>query len=105
VTAIQMQGRGPGFCNTGEQTRASATLTVTSESGAALPGVRVTAHFFDDYWLDQVVTGKTNSVGQVTLKHTGPPCIGAIAILVTDATKRGRTFDRTAGILTAHIIP
>jgi hypothetical protein len=104
VTAIQMQGKGPGFCNQGKA-RAAAKLTVTDEAGGTLAGVRITGHFFDDYWLDQLVVGRTNSLGQVTFKHVGPPCVGAIAFLVTDASKAGRTFDRMTGILTRYVIP
>jgi probable HAF family extracellular repeat protein len=104
VTGIQMQGIGPAFCDQG-QVKVRAKLLVKSETGAALSGVQVTAHFFDDYWLDQVVVGQTNSQGQVQFQHVGPPCIGAIAILVTGATKAGRTFDRTKGLLTKYVIP
>ena len=83
-----------------------ATLTVRDELGIPLSGVRVTGHFFDDYWLDKTVVGKTNTNGQVTFRHVGPPCVGAIAFLVTDARSRqARTFDRTTGILTDYIIP
>jgi len=67
--------------------------------------VTITGHFFDDYWLDEVVTGRTNAAGQVTFKHVGSPCVGAIAFLVTDAVMAGRTFDRTTGILTSYVIP
>ena len=81
--------------------------------------MRVTGHFFDDYWLDETVVGMTNANGQVTFKHVGPPCVGAIAFLVADAeaiqartlspTVAQRalrsTFDRTTGILTNYVIP
>jgi len=76
------------------------------EEGVPLSGVRVTGHFFDDYWLDETVVGQTNSNGQVTFQHVGPPCLGAIAFLVTNAEARpARTFDRTTGILTNYVIP
>lgn len=52
-----------------------ATLTVTEGAGTRLPGVRVTGHFFDDYWLDQTVAGKTDAVGNVTFRHVGPPAL------------------------------
>jgi probable HAF family extracellular repeat protein len=105
VTSIQMVGKGPGFCDQGNA-QAKARLTVTNEAGTPLSGARITGHFFDDYWLDQIVVGKTNAAGQVTFKHVGPACVGAIAILVTDAaTRPGRTFDRTTGILTNYVIP
>jgi hypothetical protein len=83
-----------------------ATLTVTDEAGTPLPRVRITGHFFDDYWLDHTVAGRTNTSGQITFRHWGPACVGAIAFLVTNATtKPGRTFDRTTGILTNYVIP
>ena len=105
VTKIDMLAKGPAYCDQGS-TRALARLTVTDEAGIKLPSVRVTGHFFDDYWLDHVVTGKTNAQGQVTLKHQGPACVGAIAFLVTRATTSpARALDRTTGILTKYVIP
>jgi hypothetical protein len=100
-----MKGKGPAFCDQGSA-QAQARLTVKDETGVPLSGVRVTGHFFDDYWLDETVVGKTNSNGQVTFKHVGPPCVGAIAFLVTNAEARpARTFDRTQGSLTTYVIP
>jgi probable HAF family extracellular repeat protein len=105
VADIQMVGKGPAFCNQGSD-HVKATLTVTDEAGNSLSNALITAHFFDDYWLDQVVAGRTNASGQITFRHHGPACVGAIAILVTDATTNsGRTFDRTTGILTKYVIP
>jgi len=105
VTNIQMKGKGPDRCDQGSA-QAQAKLIVKNEAGVPLSGVRVTGHFFDDYWLDETVAGKTNSNGQVTFKHVGPPCVGAIAFLVTNAeAKPARTFDRTKGILTNYVIP
>ncbi len=105
VTSIQMKGKGPAFCDQGSA-QAQAKLTVTNEAGVPLAGVRITGHFFDDYWLDETVVGKTSANGQVTFKHVGPPCVGAIAFLVTNAEARpARTFDRTKGILTNYVIP
>lgn len=105
VTSIEMMGKGPGFCDQGNA-QAKTRLTVTDEAGTLLPGAQITAHFFDDYWLDQIVVGQTNAVGQVTFKHEGPACVGAIAILVTKAaTRPGRTFNRTTGVLTNYVIP
>jgi hypothetical protein len=82
-----------------------AKLTVTDESGSPLRGVRVTGHFLDDYWLDQMVTGKTTPRGTVRLVHDGPACVGAVAFLATGAAATGRTFDRTTGTLTDFVIP
>ncbi len=118
VTNIQMTAKGPAFCDQGS-VQAHATLTVKNEAGVPLPGVVVTGHFFDDYWLDETVVGITNSSGQVKFTHVGPPCVGAIAFLVTDAESMqarplSRTvaqrpvrsiFDRTTGILTNYVIP
>jgi hypothetical protein len=105
VTSIQMTGRGSARCDQGN-VDVKAKLTVADEFGLPLSGVRVTGHFLDDYWLDQTVTGNTNSNGQVTFRHVGPPCVGAIAFLVTDARIRlPRTLDRTTGILTNYMIP
>jgi probable HAF family extracellular repeat protein len=105
VISIPMRGTGPAYCDQGAA-KAMARLTVTNEAGAKLSGVTVTARFFDDYWLDESVVGTTNSRGQVTFKHVGPPCVGAIAILVTDATSvPARTLDATTGVLTNYVIP
>jgi hypothetical protein len=105
VTSIQMKGKGPAFCDQGSA-QAQAKLIVKDEAGVPLAGVKVTGHFFDDYWLDETVSGKTNASGQVTFKHVGPPCVGAIAFLVTNAqAKPARVFDRTKGILTDYVIP
>lgn len=105
VTSIQMVGKGPTFCDQGNA-QVKAKLTVTDEAGVPLSGARITGHFFDDYWLDQIVVGKTNTAGQITFKHQGPACVGAIAFLVTDAaTRTGRTFDQTTGVLTNYVIP
>jgi hypothetical protein len=105
VTSIQMRGQGPPFCDQGSA-QAEAKLIVKDEAGVPLSGVRVTGHFFDDYWLDETVVGQTNSNGHVTFRHVGPPCVGAIAFLVTNAEARpARTFDRTTGRLTNYVIP
>lgn len=105
VSAIQMRGTGPGYCDQGRN-NISTRLTVTDEAGIGLPGVTITGHFFDDYWLDKTVVGTTNARGRVSFTYRGPPCVGAIAFLVTDATSSsGRTLDRTTGVLTNHVIP
>ena len=104
VVSLKMTGTGPAYCDQGKD-RVTATLKVTDQAGRALAGVRITGHFFDDYWLDHLVGGTTNPRGKVTFKHVGPACVGAIAFLVTDAAKGGRTLDRTTGILTKYVIP
>jgi hypothetical protein len=105
VITLQMKGKGPAFCDQGSA-RALARLTVTDEAGTKLSNVTITGHLLDDYWLDQLVVGKTDARGQVTFKHVGPPCVGAIAVLITDATSvPARAFDRTTGVLTNYVIP
>lgn len=104
VVELKVSANGPEYCDGGE-VRAKAKLTVVNESGDPLRRVRVTGHFFDDYWLDRSVVGRTDAQGQITLKHNGPPCVGAIAFLVTEATKRGLALDRTTGTLTGYVIP
>jgi hypothetical protein len=105
VTNIQMTGRGPARCDQGS-VDVKVKLTVKDELGIPLSGVRITGHFLDDYWLDETVVGNTNFNGQVIFRHVGPPCVGAISFLVTDArTRLARTFDRTTGILTTYVIP
>jgi hypothetical protein len=80
-------------------------LTVTDEAGAPLRWVQVSGRFLDDYWLNQPVSGLTNSRGVVRFVHDGPACVGAIAFLVDGATKGRRTLDRTTGTLTNSVIP
>jgi hypothetical protein len=104
VANVEMVGKGPAFCDQGRAV-ALARVTVTDEAGTALSGVRVAGHLMDDYWMDHVVAGQTNAQGRVTFRHSGPPCVGAIAFLVSSATKAGRSFDRTTGVLTDYVIP
>ena len=105
VTAIVMRGNGPAFCDQGN-IQVRARVMVTNEAGVKLPGVALTGHFFDDYWLDETVVATTNAQGQAILSHVGPACVGAIALLITDATTvPARTLDRTTGILTSYVIP
>ncbi|MEO5718800.1 MAG: hypothetical protein ABIR29_09540 [Chthoniobacterales bacterium] len=100
-----MKRKGPAFCDQGTA-QAQAQVTVTNEAGVPLAGVTITGHFLDDYWLDQVVSATTNARGQAKFKHVGPPCVGGIAFLVTDAVSTpARIFDRTRGILTNFVIP
>ncbi len=105
VKSIRMKGQGSSRCDQGTN-QVQAQITVTNESGAPLAGVTVTGHFLDDYWLDELVSGVTNSRGQVKFRHIGPPCVGGVAFLVTEATSTpARTFDRTTGVLSNYIIP
>lgn len=104
VTMVQMKGQGPEFCDEG-RAHAGARITVADEAGSPLAGVQIRGHFLDDYWLDQRVFGRTDAQGRVLFRHDGPPCVGAIAFLVTNAAKAGRVFDRTTGTLSNYVIP
>jgi len=97
----------PGSCFQGGKMYnvSTATVTVTSETGAALGNVQVNGRFLDDYWTDSVVTGTTNGSGVVTFSHKGLCGVGAIAFLVDRATQGTRSLDRTRGTLTAWVIP
>lgn len=97
--------KAPGQCTPDASNHVVAKVRVTDEFGNALRGVVVKGRFLDDYWLDKVVTGTTNTKGIVKFVHNGPACVGAVAFLVDDATKAGRSFDRTKGILTNYVIP
>ena len=111
VTGLQMRGKfiddpnDPGECTPTAVDLALAKITVTDEAGRKLRGVSVTGHFMDDYWLNETVTGTTSRQGVVKFTHQGPACVGAIAFLVTDAGRTGRTFDRTTGTLAGFVIP
>ncbi len=106
VPNIVMRGRGPGFCNQG-QNEVRTRLIVSDAGGTRVPGARVSARYFDDYWLDKSVVGQTDALGRVSFIHRGPPCVGAIAFLVTDVTIPGvpTNLDRTTGMLANFIIP
>ncbi len=71
----------PGSCFQGGKmyNLSSATVTVTSETGAPLGGVQVRGRFLDDYWTDSVKVGTTNAAGVVTFTHKGLCGVGAIA--------------------------
>ena len=99
--------RFPGSCFQGGTmyNLSSATVTITSESGAPLAGVQVSGRFLDDYWTNRPVTGSTNAAGVVNWSHKGLCGVGAIAFLVDGATLAGRSLDRTRGILTNYVIP
>ena len=97
----------PGECLPGGSmyNLSSATVTITSETGAPIPNVKVKGRFLDDYWTNHPVTGTTNAAGIVTWKYKGPCGVGAVAFLVEKASHGTRTFDRTRGTLTAYVIP
>lgn len=99
--------RAPGQCAPDGNAFNVATvrLTVTSDLGTPLSGVRVSGRFLDDYWTNAPVSGTTNGRGIVTFRHTGPCGVGAIAFLVDNAERDGQALDRTQGILTGYAIP
>ncbi|MFN8572425.1 MAG: hypothetical protein U0132_10240 [Gemmatimonadaceae bacterium] len=113
VSKIQMAAkfvqdpRFPGSCFQGGTMRNDfgVRVTVTSETGAVLPGAVVTGRFLDSYWMDKSVSGTTNAQGWVQLQGTGPCGTGTIAFFVDNVTSGGRTFDRVNGILTKSKIP
>ncbi len=99
--------RFPGSCFQGGTmyNLSSATVTITSESGAALANVQVAGRFMDDYWTNLPVTGITNASGVVSWTYKGPCGVGAIAFLVESAVLGTRSFDRTRGTLASYVIP
>lgn len=111
VATLQMTGqfvndpKAPGSCTPAAANRVTATLTVTDADGNPVAGARVNARFLDDYALNSAVSGKTNSRGKLVLRHRGPACVGAVALLVDGVTHPAGTLDRTAGVLTQYVIP
>lgn len=111
VAALAMTGvfvddpRAPGSCTRAASNRVTATLTVTDAGGNPVAGARVNARFLDDYALNVAVGGKTNQGGKLVLRHRGPACMGAIALLVEGVSAPGATFDRSVGVLTKYVIP
>jgi hypothetical protein len=97
----------PGSCIQGGKmyNTSSATVTITSETGAPLANVQVSGRFLDDYWTNSPVTGTTNASGVVSWPHKGLCGVGAVAFLVEKASLGTRSFDRTRGILTNYVIP
>lgn len=83
----------------------SATVTITSETGAPLGNVLVSGRFMDDYWTNHPVTGTTNASGVVSWNYKGPCGVGAVAFLVENALLGTRSFDRSRGTLTSYVIP
>jgi hypothetical protein len=78
---------------------------VTDQAGRAVARARVTGRFLDQYYLAEPVAGITGRNGTVKFVHKGPACVGAIAILVDDVTKRGRVLDVSTGELADFVIP
>lgn len=113
VSSVAMTGQFvqdpafPGSCFQGGKMYnvTTATVTVTSETGAPLGNVQVSGRFLDDYWTDRPVSGVTNPSGIVTWTYKGPCGVGAIAFLVERATLGTRSFDRTRGVVANSVIP
>ena len=97
----------PGSCFQGGTmyNLSSATVTITSETGAPIANALVSGRFLDDYWTNNAVTGTTNASGVVSWSYKGPCGVGAIAFLVETATLGTRSFDRTRGTLANYVIP
>lgn len=97
----------PGSCFQGGKmyNYSTATVTMTSETGAPLANAQVSGRFMDDYWTNKVVSGTTNAAGVVTFAHTGLCGVGAIAFLIDGATLGTRTFDKTRGKVSDFVIP
>lgn len=71
VADIHMVGKGPAYCNQGSD-HVRATLAVTDEAGNSPSNALITAHFFDDYWLDQVVAGQRMPADRLRSDTMGP---------------------------------
>lgn len=97
----------PGACYQGGTmyNRTTATVTLTSETGAPLANAQVVGRFMDDYWTNRTMNGTTDAAGVVTFTHVGLCGVGAIAFLVDGATHGTRTFDRTRGKVADFVIP
>lgn len=97
----------PGSCVQGGKmyNTTTATVTLTSETGAPLGNVVVNGRFMDDYWTNKSVSGTTNAAGVATWTHKGLCGVGAIAFLVDGATLGTRQLDRTRGTLANYVIP
>lgn len=112
VGSIAMKGRmvaepgqPPGQCTPGARNEVTARITVVGDGGQPVAGATVRGRFLDDYYLDQVVTLRTNRKGQALARHSGEACVGAVAFLVDGVTKTGLALDRTTGQLSAYTIP
>lgn len=97
----------PGSCVQGGKmyNLSTVSVTMTSETGAPLANVLVSGRFLDDYWTNRQVTGTTDASGVVSWTHKGPCGVGAVAFLVENAALGSRSFDRTRGTLSGHVIP
>jgi hypothetical protein len=106
VAGIAMTGKMIGNnCTEDAFDRVRSTISVVDENGTAVANARVSGRFLDDYYLDEAVSGRTDANGDVTFKHKGLACVGAIAFLVEKVNKKGSTLDFTIGELADYVIP
>jgi probable HAF family extracellular repeat protein len=111
VSALQIRGRfisdpnDPGHCTLNASNHVTVKLQLTNEAGRTVAGILVSGHFLDDYWMNKPVSGITNAQGAVSFVHDGLACVGAVAVLVDNATKGTRVLDRTTGVVTGSVIP
>lgn len=99
--------RYPGSCFQGGTMYNAITASVTArnESGAALSGATVAVRILDDYWTSRLLTATTNTSGVASFSTRTPCGVGTVALLVDRITAGTRAFDRTAGVMTASVIP
>lgn len=95
----------PGSCTPKARNQVDTVVTVTDSAGLPQAGATVQGRYFDDYDLNQVVSGRTGADGKVTLSHTGPACVGTISLLVESAKRAGSRLDRSTGRLYTNVIP
>jgi len=115
VNTLQISGEfiddpnDPGQCTPYAQDHVVVDLQITTTAGTPLANVLVRGRFFDDYWMNEPVSGVTNANGRVSLVHDGLACVGAVAFLAESAIPviaRGpKGLDKTVGILTGSVIP
>ena len=115
VNTLQITGEfiddpnDPGHCTPYARNHVVVDLQITTTAGAPMQSVLVRGRFFDDYWMNEPVSGVTNANGRVSLVHDGLACVGAVAFLAESAIPviaRGpKGLDKTVGILTGSVIP
>lgn len=111
VSRLKMTGRvawepgKTGQCTDGARNHVKATVSVVDADGLPLPGATVRARFMDDGVLDAPASAVTRASGSATLRHQGPACVGAVALLVEDVIAPGRQLDRSSGRLVHSVLP
>lgn len=97
--------KAPGSCTPRARNRVVATLKVTDAAGSPVRGVNVRGRFLDDYALNEPMQGRTDASGQVSFRHLGEACVGAVAFFTDRLDRPAMTFDTLAGTLTGYVIP